>query len=271
MLTYPDINPVAIELGPISVHWYGLMYLAGFAAAWAIAMSRAGKPGAVLARSQVEDFIVWCAMGVIVGGRLGYVFFYGMAQFLEDPIWLFKIWTGGMSFHGGLIGVTVALFLFAHKHKISFLSLADFCAPLVPLGLGFGRLGNFIGQELWGRETTSAFGMVFPNDPEQLVRHPSQLYEAGLEGLVLFVILFLYSAKPRVKGTVGALFLVGYGVFRFIVEFFRQPDAHIGFDLFGWLTRGQVLCSVMVLLGLGLFALFHWQARQQRPLGEARQ
>ena len=270
MLTYPAIDPVAIELGPINVHWYGLMYLAGFAAAWGIAMYRAGKPGAVLARSQVEDFIVWCAMGVILGGRLGYVLFYGLEQFLDDPIWALKIWTGGMSFHGGLIGVTLAMVLFARKHKINFLRLADFCAPLVPLGLGFGRIGNFIGQELWGRETTASWGMVFPNDPEQLVRHPSQLYEAGLEGLVLFIILFVYSAKPRIPGTVASLFLVGYGCFRFIVEFFRQPDQHIGFDVFGWMTRGQILCSLMVIIGLALMAFFVWRARRQNtPVAQA--
>ena len=266
MLTYPDLNPVAIELGPISVHWYGLMYLAGFAAAWAIAMYRAGKSWSVLTRSQVEDFIVWCAMGVILGGRLGYVFFYGFDQFLEDPIWLFKIWTGGMSFHGGLIGVTVAMMLFAKKHQLNFLSLADFCAPLVPLGLGFGRLGNFIGQELWGRETDSSWGMIFPNDPEQLVRHPSQLYESVLEGLVLFLVIFAYSAKPRARGTIAALFLIGYGCFRFFVEFYRQPDVHIGFDLFGWVTRGQILSALMVVVGLFLFALFVWQDRRRISL-----
>lgn len=259
MLSYPNIDPVAIELGPITVHWYGLMYLAGFAVAWGLAMHRAGKDWAVLSRDQVEDFIVWCAMGVIVGGRLGYVFFYGFEQFIEDPIWLFKIWTGGMSFHGGLIGVTVAMMLFARKHKINFLSLSDFCAPLVPLGLGFGRLGNFIGQELWGRATNSPLGMIFPNDPEQVVRHASQLYEAALEGLVLFIIIFVYSARPRARGSVAALFLIGYGCFRFFVEFYRQPDEHIGFDLFGWVTRGQLLCSLMVLIGLLLFGLFHWQ------------
>jgi len=269
MLTYPQIDPIAFQLGPLSVHWYGLMYLAGFATAWALAMYRAGKDWTPVARSQVEDLVVWCALGVIIGGRLGYVFFYGLEQFLEDPIWLFKIWTGGMSFHGGLLGVTAAMALYARKHQVSFLSLADFCAPMVPLGLGFGRLGNFIGQELWGRETNVAWGMVFPNDPEQLVRHPSQLYEAGLEGLLLFIILFAYSARPRVPGTVASLFLVFYGCFRYFVEFFRQPDVHIGFDLFGWMTRGQLLSSAMVVIGVLLFVVFQWHAWRKRKKEKA--
>ncbi|WP_317933306.1 prolipoprotein diacylglyceryl transferase [Halioxenophilus sp. WMMB6] len=266
MIPYPEMDPVAFGIGKLQVHWYGLMYLAGFACAWALAMYRAGKPWAPVKRNQVEDMIVWAAVGVIVGGRCGYVFIYGMEQFLEDPVWLFKVWTGGMSFHGGLIGVILAMSLYAWRIRVNFLSLMDFGAPLVPLGLGFGRLGNFIGQELWGRPVSGdvPWAMVFPNDPEQLARHPSQLYEAGLEGVLLFIILFVYSAKPRARGTVGALFLICYGCFRFFVEFYREPDQHIMFDFMGWVTRGQWLSSIMVASGLVLFVLFVWRAARLR-------
>ncbi len=262
MIAYPEIDPVAIALGPVKVHWYGLMYLAAFATAWGMALYRAGKSWTPLNRDQVEDMIVWGALGVVIGGRLGYVFFYDFEQFLEDPIWAVKIWTGGMSFHGGTLGVMVAMYLYSRKIKITFPALMDFVAPLVPLGLGFGRIGNFIGQELWGRETDVSWGMVFPKDPEQLVRHPSQLYEAGLEGLLLFIILFVYSSKPRASGTVSSCFLIGYGCFRFFVEFYREPDSHIGYDLFGWMTRGQWLSAIMVIGGLILLAFFTWSAKR---------
>lgn len=261
MIPYPEIDPVAVSLGPLKVHWYGLMYLAGFATAWGLAMYRAGKDWTPVKRNQVEDMIVWAAVGLIVGARFGYVFLYHLDKFMADPVWLFRVWEGGMSFHGGAVGVLVAMALYARKIKVPFPALMDFLVPLAPLGLAYGRIGNFIGQELWGRETTFSWGMVFPNDPEQLVRHPSQLYEAGLEGLLLFLILFAYSSKPRARGTVGALFLIGYGCFRFFVEFYREPDSHIGFDLFGWMTRGQWLCSIMVVAGLILFAFFTWRDR----------
>ena len=264
MIAYPEIDPVAIALGPVKVHWYGLMYLAAFATAWALAMHRAGKSWTPVVKSQVEDLIVWGALGAVLGGRLGYVFFYGFEQFLDDPIWAVQVWKGGMSFHGGTIGVIVAMFMYARKIKTTFPALMDFVAPLVPLGLGFGRIGNFIGQELWGRETDVSWGMVFPDDPEQLVRHPSQLYEAGLEGVLLFILIFAYSAKPRITGTVASSFLVGYGCFRFIVEFYRQPDSHIGYDLFGWMTRGQWLSAIMVVLGLVLAAYFVWSAKRRQ-------
>jgi len=262
MWKYPDIDPVAFgigsfeifgfTLGPINVHWYGLTYLAGFVAAWLIGQYRARAPHSPLKPKQVEDLIFYGAMGVVIGGRLGYVFFYNFSAFLNDPSILVKVWEGGMSFHGGLIGVVVAMMMYAKKTERRFLDIMDFTAPLVPIGLGSGRIGNFIGGELWGRETDVEWGMVFPKDALELVRHPSQLYQACLEGLVLFIILFWFSRKPRPRATVSALFLIGYGCFRFIVEFVREPDAHIGYS-FGWMTRGQMLSVPMVVIGLLIF------------------
>lgn len=250
MLNYPDIDPVAFSLGPLTVHWYGLMYLFGFLAAWQLALRRSRRPWSPVTKNQVEDLIVYSAFGVILGGRFGYVVFYNLEKWLSDPLWLFRIWEGGMSFHGGLVGVLVALWLFGRKIHQPFLVLGDFVAPLVPIGLGLGRLGNFIGQELWGRSTDAWVGMVFPNDPQQLPRHPSQLYEFLLEGILLFTLLFLYSGKPRPRGVISGLFLLLYGCFRFIVEWFREPDSHIGFDLFEWMTRGQILCLPMMAFGI---------------------
>jgi len=250
MLNYPQIDAVALSIGPLEIHWYGLMYLLAFAGAWGVAMYRAGKPGSAVSKSQVEDLVMWGAMGVILGGRCGYVLFYHFERFLQDPVWLLRVWEGGMSFHGGLLGVGIALALYARKVKQPFFAITDFVMPMVPLGLGFGRLGNFIGQELWGRETDVAWAMVFPQDPEQLARHPSQLYQAGLEGFLLFALVFWFSAKPRPRAAVTGLFLALYGSFRVFVEFFRDPDSHIGFDLFGWLTRGQLLSVPMILLGV---------------------
>lgn len=265
MLTYPVIDPVALSLGPfelsgksigpLQVHWYGIMYLLGFAGAWWLAMRRAKKDTSPIAAGQVEDLIVYGALGVVLGGRCGYVLFYHFERFLSDPVWLLRVWEGGMSFHGGLIGVVVAMVIYARKVKAPLFALTDFVAPLVPLGLGFGRLGNFIGQELWGRATDVSWGMVFPKDPEALVRHPSQLYQAALEGLVLFLVLLWFSSKPRPRMAVSGLFLALYGCFRFVVEFVREPDNHIGFDLLGWMTRGQLLSIPMIALGLLLLVL----------------
>jgi len=252
-MQYPVIDPVALALGPIKVHWYGVMYLLAFASAWYLGMRRARKVGSPLQPNQVEDLIMYGAFGVILGGRFGYVLFYHFDKFLIDPLWLLRVWEGGMSFHGGFLGVCVAVFLYARKTKITLLSLGDFVAPLVPLGLGFGRLGNFIGQELWGRASDLPWAMVFPKDPAQLARHPSQLYQALLEGLVLFLLLFWFSSKPRPRGAVTGLFLVGYGLFRFLVEFVREPDAHLQDQLLmGWVTRGQVLSLPMVVVGCAL-------------------
>ena len=253
-LSYPEIDPVAFALGPVKVHWYGLMYLVGFAGAWLLALKRSQRAWSPVRRKRVEDLVVYAAFGVIVGGRCGYVLFYSFDKWLSDPLWLIRIWEGGMSFHGGLVGVVVALAIFARQIKQPLLAVSDFVAPLVPIGLGLGRLGNFIGQELWGRATDVPWGMVFPRDPEQLVRHPSQLYQALLEGLVLFLVLFVVSKKPRPTGLISGLFLVLYGFFRYVVEFFREPDVQIGFDLYGWMTRGQLLSLPMVVAGLLLIA-----------------
>ena len=265
-MTYPEIDPVAISIGPVlgygplNVHWYGIMYLLAFLTAWGLGVMRARRPGAPLQPSQIEDLIMYGAFGVILGGRCGYVLFYHFDKFLLDPFWLFRIWEGGMSFHGGFIGVIVAVFIYARKLNVDLLRLADFVAPLAPLGLCFGRLGNFIGQELWGRKTEGPWGMVFPNDPEQLTRHPSQLYQAALEGAALFAILFWFSQRPRPRGMTSGLFLMGYGCFRFLVEFVRQPDEHLKNELvFGWMSRGQLLSVPMVLAGA---ALMVWAWRQ---------
>lgn len=262
MLTYPNIDPVAFSLGsfeifgktlgPIEVHWYGLMYLVAFATAWALGVFRAKKSHSPIAAKNVEDLIFYGALGVVIGARIGYIFFYNLGDFFANPLILFKMWEGGMSFHGGLIGVIIAMVLFSRKVQRPFIDVMDFTAPLVPLGLGFGRIGNFIGGELWGRVTDVPWGMVFPKAPEALARHPSQLYQAFFEGLVLFTILFWFSSKPRPRYTVSSLFLICYGTFRFMVEFVREPDAHIGF-MFGWMTRGQLLSLPMIIIGGAIF------------------
>lgn len=273
MLTYPEIDPVLLSmgpfaiagksLGPIEIHWYGVMYLLGFFAAWMVALKRSSGPDPVISKSQIEDLIVYGAIGVIIGGRFGYVLFYYFDRFLLDPLWLFRVWEGGMSFHGGILGVAVAMWLYARKIGKPFLGVADFVAPMVPLGLGFGRLGNFIGQELWGRASDVSWAMVFPRDPLGLARHPSQLYQACLEGLVLFIVLFWFSSKPRPRGAVAGLFLVLYGCFRFVVEFAREPDSHIGFDWLGWITRGQLL-TVPMIVGGALLLLWAYRAGAQQ-------
>jgi phosphatidylglycerol:prolipoprotein diacylglycerol transferase len=252
MLQYPDIDPVAFSLGSFKVHWYGIMYLFAFVSAWLVAMYRAKQPGALINKAQVENLITYGAFGVILGGRFGYVVFYNFDYWLTDPLWLFRVWEGGMSFHGGLLGVIVAMMIYAKRIDRSFIGLMDFVAPMVPLGLGFGRLGNFIGQELWGRVTDVPWAIVFPRamDPEGVGRHPSQLYQACLEGLLLFIIVFWFSAKPRPRGAVSGIFLIAYASFRFATEFVREPDK--GVALVGWMTRGQLLCLPMFAVGLGL-------------------
>jgi phosphatidylglycerol:prolipoprotein diacylglycerol transferase len=250
MMKFPEIDPVAIAIGPLQVHWYGLMYLVGIVGAWALLARRSRLPWAPVKRKHIDDLIFYAACGVIVGGRVGYALFYGMDQLLANPLWLFYVWQGGMSFHGGFLGVIAAMWLFGRKVNCQPMDLLDFIAPVVPIGLGMGRLGNFIGQELWGRAADVPWAIVFPADPAALARHPSQLYQAFCEGLLLFLILYLYSMKPRPRYGVSGLFLLLYGVFRFGVEFFREPDAHLGFDLFGWMSRGQVLSLPMIVAGL---------------------
>jgi len=236
------------------------MYLIGFFAAWWLGRQRARRAGSGWLPEQVDDLIFYAALGVILGGRLGYVFFYGFDQLLADPLYLLRIWQGGMSFHGGLLGVLVAAWLFGRKHGFGFFGTTDFVAPLVPIGLGAGRIGNFLNGELWGRVSDVPWAMVFPY-AGPLPRHPSQLYEAFLEGLVLFAVLWFYSAKPRPRMAVSGLFLIGYGSARTAVEFAREPDAHLGFLAGDWLTMGMLLSLPMVVGGLVLMVLAYRNAK----------
>lgn len=249
MISYPAIDPVIFSIGPLAIRWYGLMYLLGFMASFLLGKYRAKRSDSPLAVSQVEDFIFYGALGAVMGGRIGYVFFYGFDRLLAEPLWLFKVWEGGMSFHGGLLGVALAMWLYARKVQQPFGALCDFVAPLAPLGLGFGRLANFINAELYGRATDVPWAMVFPTDPLQLPRHPSQLYQFFLEGVILFLLVWLYSSKPRARYQVAGMFLLGYAVARMVVELVREPDASLAFE---WMTRGQLLSIPMLLLGLYL-------------------
>jgi phosphatidylglycerol:prolipoprotein diacylglycerol transferase len=257
VLVHPDIDPVAFKLGPLAVRWYGLMYLAGFAAGWWLGVRRIKAGAAPITRVQFDDVLFYSVLGVILGGRLGYVLFYKPGYYFLHPLEIFEVWHGGMSFHGGFLGVLVAMAFAARKLGVNWWSLMDFVAPLVPIGLAAGRLGNFINGELWGRVTTLPWGMVFP-EAGPLPRHPSELYEFALEGVALFAILWWFSSKPRPRGQVSALFLIGYGTFRFLVEFTRQPDAFLGYLALG-LTMGQWLSLPMIVAGVALFA---WTRRR---------
>ncbi len=261
MLTYPTIDPAAIRIGDFAVHWYGVMYLIGFIGGWWLGRVRARRPDSGWDPAEIGDLLFYVALGVVLGGRVGYILFYNFGLFLQDPLMLFRIWQGGMSFHGGLLGVLFAMWLYGRRTHRHFFEVTDFLAPLIPLGLGAGRIGNFINGELWGRPTDLPWGMVFPfvdNQP----RHPSMLYEALLEGLVLFVILWFYSARRRPTMAVSGLFLICYGVFRFAVEFVRQPDAHLGFLAFGWVTMGHLLSLPMIAFGV---VFVWWAYRQKAP------
>ncbi len=258
-----NIDPIAVALGPLKIHWYGLMYLVGFASAWYLGVRRARRPGSGWTEEQVSDLIFWGAIGVVLGGRFGYVLFYNFGQFLDDPLWLFAVWEGGMSFHGGLLGVIIAIGYFAHKYQKSYFDIGDFVAPLIPIGLGAGRIGNFIGGELWGRPTDQSWGVIFPRTGDMIARHPSQLYEFALEGVVLFVVLWFYSAKPRPKMAVSGMFLLLYGIFRTSVEFFRQPDVQLGFVALDWMTMGQVLSLPMIVIGAVLLFLAYKKSEHQ--------
>jgi phosphatidylglycerol:prolipoprotein diacylglycerol transferase len=257
---FPQIDPVIFSIGPLSIHWYGLMYVIAFFMANLLANRAADKPGSGWTRDQVSDLMFYGFLGVLLGGRIGYVLFYQFGAFIEDPTYLFRIWEGGMSFHGGVLGVLTAMAFFAKKTSKNFLQLGDFVVILLPLGLGAGRIGNFINAELWGRTTDVPWAVLFPN-AGPLPRHPSQLYEFVLEGLVLFVLLVLYRRLQPPAGAVGGLFLLGYGCFRFIVEFFREPDAHLGLLSLG-MSMGQWLCVPMILSGLGLI-IWGYQRRSR--------
>ena len=265
MLQHPSIDPVALQLGPVAIHWYGLTYLAAFGLFYWLGTRRLLHPPFVSltawTRRDVEDILFLGVMGVVAGGRLGYCLFYKPAYYLANPWEVFAVWQGGMSFHGGLLGVMVAMLWFAHSRQRPFLQVMDFVAPCVPTGLAAGRIGNFINGELWGRvaDPSLPWGMVFRGAGDA-PRHPSQLYQFFLEGLLLFVLLWLYARKARATGQVAAAFVFGYGVLRFVAEFFREPDAHLGLLGLG-LSMGQWLCVPMVAAGA---ALWWWLGRRER-------
>jgi phosphatidylglycerol---prolipoprotein diacylglyceryl transferase len=250
MIILPDIDPEAIRIGPLAVRWYGLMYILGFVAAYLLGNRRAAGPVAALNRLQFNDLLVWCLFGLMLGARLGYVFFYNFGYFAQRPMEILAFWQGGMSFHGGLLGVACAVLLFSWRRRLHPLDTGDFLVPLAPPGLFAGRIGNFLNSELWGRPSDLPWAVVFPDAASgDVPRHPSQLYEALLEGVILFIILWIYSGKPRPRGSVLGLFLLLYGAFRFVVEFFREPDLHLGFVVLDWMTMGQVLSLPMMLIG----------------------
>jgi len=251
MFVYPHPDPVAFSLGPIHVRWYGLMYLIGFLGAWWLARRRAARAGSTWTPADIDDFIFYCAVGVILGGRVGWMLFYGTERIFADPLSVLRIWEGGMSFHGGLAGVLVALAVFANRREKEIADVFDFAAPLPAIGFGAGRLGNFINGELWGKPTDVPWAVVV----DGVALHASQLYEAILEGLVLFVILWWFTLKPRPRLAPSGLFLVCYGVFRFAIEFVRVPDENRGYLLFDWVTMGQILSLPMIIAGLWMLAV----------------
>ena len=260
-MPFPPLDPIALSLGPFVVRWYALAYIAGLVIGWRYCLWIASQKPRVARREDVDDFLVWATLGVILGGRTGYVLFYRPEFYFANPSEILKLWHGGMSFHGGALGVLAAIGLFTRQRKMNYLAFADIIAPAVPIGLFFGRIANFVNDELWGRVTDVPWAMVFPSDPAHLPRHPSQLYEATLEGLVLFAILFFVmrwtDARQR-PGTLSGTFLIGYGAARIIGECFRQPDANLGFIFWG-ITMGQILSVPVVLFGVWLL----WRARQQ--------
>lgn len=269
-ITFPEINPVAFEIGPLQVHWYALAYMAGFILGWRLAVrvcrldDNKYRPN----ETDIDDFMSWAILGVLLGGRLGYVLFYNLPTYIENPLGILKLWQGGMSFHGGVIGVVVATTAFAYLKKVSLLRLSDLFAVSAPIGFFFGRIANFINGELYGRPTDVPWGMVFPRAGDGVLRHPSQLYQAALEGLLLFLILLVMIRIPKIRnvsGVVSAAFLVFAGIFRFTVEFFREPDVQLGF-VFESLSMGQILSVPMMLLGVVVFVIArrnHARSQQQ--------
>ena len=280
-LLYPEFDPIIVQLGPVAIRWYGLMYLIGFAAAWYLLRKRAGREGAVMTADRVDDLLFYGVLGVIVGGRVGSMLFYNFGQFIDNPLSLFKIWEGGMSFHGGMLGVAFATWLYARKTGVTWWRLNDFVAPVVGIGLGTGRIGNFINGELWGGPAEVPWAMQIDCtnirfadlcfNQLDLPRgtlltpplHPSPLYEAALEGLVLFVVLWAFSSRARPTGAVTGLFLLGYGLARFTVEMVRLPDSHIDYLAFGWVTMGHVLTLPMIVGGILLLGLAY---RRRTPV-----
>jgi phosphatidylglycerol:prolipoprotein diacylglycerol transferase len=267
MLVHPNFDPVAVSLGPVQIHWYGLTYLLAFGLFYWLATIRARQPWNAAAgwgRREVEDLLFWGVLGVILGGRIGYALFYKFDHYLAHPAEIIAVWKGGMSFHGGMLGVIVAMILYSYKHRRPWLQVTDLIAPCVPTGLASGRLGNFINGELWGRpaDPSLPWAMIFPQANDQMARHPSQVYQFLLEGLLLFVLLWLYARKPRKLGQVSWAFLFGYGVFRFIAEYFREPDAHLGLLALG-MSMGQWLCVPMIVIGAAM-----WFASSRRQPGQ---
>jgi phosphatidylglycerol---prolipoprotein diacylglyceryl transferase len=265
MLVHPQFNPVAFGIGPLQVHWYGLTYLVGFLIFLYLASRRVRMPqfaNAGWTRRDVEDLLFYGVLGVVIGGRLGYAIFYKPAEYLANPLDIFKVWKGGMAFHGGLLGVTAAMALYARSRKRHFLQVMDVVAPCVPTGIASVRIGNFINGELWGRAADASlpWAMAFPQSGSMTPRHPSQIYQALGEGLLLFVLMWLYSRKERARGQVAAAFVLGYGVLRFVAEYFRQPDDYLGLLQFG-MSMGQWLCVPMVLVGGGLWWWFGQKAK----------
>jgi phosphatidylglycerol---prolipoprotein diacylglyceryl transferase len=263
MIVFPHPDPTAFSLGPLHVRWYGLMYLVGFLSAWWLARRRAAAPGSTWTATDVDDFIFYCAIGVIFGGRIGWMLFYGTERILTEPLSVLRIWEGGMSFHGGLIGVLLALGVFARNRGKALVDVFDFAAPLPAIGFGAGRIGNFINGELWGKPTDVPWAVVVDGVP----LHASQLYEAALEGLLLFLILWWFTSRPRFRWAPSGLFLICYGVFRFAVEFVRVPDANRGYLLLDWVTMGQLLSLPMIVAGLAMLAVAY---RQRQPSGNFR-
>jgi phosphatidylglycerol---prolipoprotein diacylglyceryl transferase len=263
VIPYPNIDPVLIEIGPFAIRWYALAYIAGLLMGWRYCVGMARRPPHVLEPAQLDDFLVWVTLGVVLGGRIGYVLFYNLPYYSQHPLDALKIWTGGMSFHGGAIGVVLAMALFTWLRKIDFLRLGDMLVCAVPIGLFLGRLANFVNGELYGRPTDVPWAMVFPADETRLPRHPSQLYEATLEGLVLFVLLFVlqrFTPARQYRGYISGVFLAGYAISRIVCEFFREPDRQLGF-LVGGFTMGQLLSIPVLIAGIWLIA----RARRDAP------
>lgn len=262
MLRYPHIDPIAISIGPLHIHWYGIMYLVGFGTAWWLARGRAAQPNSSWRAVDVDDYVFYAMLGVIAGGRIGYVLFYGMALWHADWLYVFKIWEGGMSFHGGLLGVITATAIFARQRRRNIGDVFDFAAPLPGIGIFCVRIGNFINGELWGRPTDVPWAMLVPdpNGGPPIARHPSQLYEATLEGLVLFALLWLYTRRPRPRYAPSGLFLIWYAIARIAVEFVREPDVQIGYLAGGWFTMGMLLSLPMLAVGIAML----WVATLRR-------